>query len=264
MYKNNIKNRDRRLIDEALASEPIKNTFRLGLEFIKLNKTFTLTAMVIFIVLNIFGMIPVASFIFMVLLGIFALVIQIHIGKIFYESKDIKNYITEIKESSLDKTLTEHIATAFGAYLGWFVLALVLMFFFSLITSSLGIVNEFNGLVILGIPIVIVALFISYIQPLVQANVIMSNGVQEGFKAVFTLFSTRLWHLAFQSSYFKYIAGFGLISILLLFLSSFIMGLLTNLIGIPIIANVLMLILMYIFMIIMAVGSMMAKRIVEA
>jgi len=263
MHENNIQNNETRLIDEALASEPVKNTFRLGWEFIKLNKTFTLTAMIIFIVLNIFGMIPVASFIFMFLLGIFALVIQIHIGKIFYESKDIKNYIIEIKESSLDKLLTEHVATAFGAYMGWFVLALVLMFFFSAIASSIGIVNELNGLVILSIPILIVALFISYIQPLVQANVIMANGVKEGFKAVFTLFSTHLWGLAFQSSYFKYVAIFGLISILLLFLSSFIVGLVTNLSGMPIIANVLMLILMYIFMIIMAVGSMMAKRIVE-
>ena len=67
MQENEQKNRDFRLIDEALASEPIRNTFRLGWEFITLNQKFTLTAIVIFILLNILGMIPMIALIFMVL-----------------------------------------------------------------------------------------------------------------------------------------------------------------------------------------------------
>ena len=270
MYENNTKNSDRWLIDEALSSEPIKNTFRLGWEFIKLNQTFTLTAIVMLIVLNLFGMIPIVSLIFMVLSAVFGLVIQIHVGKTFYESQDIKSYIHEIKESSIDKVLTRHVATAFGAYMGWVILLLLLIFLFGVIGSSMGIINEHmnqanivNAVVMLGLPMLLIALVLSYVQPLVQANIIMANGLQEGFKAVFTLFSVNLWRLAFQSSYFKYVAGFGLITILLLFFFAFIIGLLTNLSGLTIVGNILMVILMYVFMIIMAVGSMMAKRLIE-
>ena len=263
MYENNTKKSDIRLIDEALSLEPIKNTFRLGWEFIKLNQTFTLTAIIIFIVLNLFAMIPVASFVFMVLSAIFALVIQIHTGKTFYKSQNIKNYIDEIKDSSIDKMLTRHIATAFGAYIGWVVLALIFMFVFSIISSSIGIVNELNTLVVLGLPIILIALVISYVQPLVQANIIMANGVQEGFKAVFTFFSISLWRSALQLSYFKYVSGFGLITILLIFFFAFIIGIVTNLSGLAIVGNIFMVILMYVFMVIMAIGSMIAKRVAE-
>jgi hypothetical protein len=270
MYENNTQNSDTRLVDEALASEPIKNTFRLGWEFIVLNQKFTLTAMVIFVVLNLFGMIPIASLIFMVLSAVFGLVIQIHVGKTFYESQDIKSYINEIKESSIDKLLTQHVATAFGAYMGWVALLLLLILLFGFVGGSMGIINEhmneadfFNALVKLGLPMLLIVLILSYVQPLVQANIIMANGLQEGFKAVFTLFSTDIWGKALQSSYFKYVAGFGLAIILLLFFFAFIVGMLTAVSGLTIVGNILMVLLMYIFMLIMAVGSIMAKRTVE-
>jgi hypothetical protein len=270
MYENNTQNSDTRLIDEALASEPIKNTFRLGWEFIKLNQKFTLTAMVIFVVLNLFGMIPIASLIFMVLSAVFGLVIQIHVGKTFYESQDIKGYINEIQESSIDRLLTRHIATAFGAYIGWVTLLLLLIFLFGFIGGSMGIINAqmsesdlVNALVTLGFPMLFIALIFSYVQPLVQSNIIMANGIQEGFKAVFTLFSTHVWRMAFQSAYFKYVAGFGLAIILLLFFFAFLVGIITTLSGLTLIGNIFMVILMYLFMLIMAVGSMMARRRVE-
>jgi hypothetical protein len=131
----------------------------------------------------------------------------------------------------------------------------------------MGIINEqmneadlVNAFVTLGLPILLIALLFSYVQPLVQANIIMANGVKEGFKAVFTLFSIALWRTAFQSSYFKYVAGFGLAIIVLLFFFAFMIGILTNLIGLGIVGNIFMIVLMYIFMLFMAVGSMMAKR----
>ena len=270
MYENNTQKSDTRLVDEALASEPIKNTFRLGWEFITLNQKFTLTAMIIFVVLNLFGMIPIASLIFMVLSAVFGLVIQIHVGKTFYESQDIKSYIQEIQESRIDTLLTRHVATAFGAYMGWIVLLLLLILLFGFVGGSMGIINEqmneadlLNALVTLGLPMLLIALVFSYVQPLVQANIIMAQGVQEGFRAVFTLFSSNVWRMAFQSSYFKYVAGFGLAIILLLFFFAFIVGILTAVSGLTIVGNILMVVLMYIFMLIMAVGSMMAKRRVE-
>ncbi len=270
MYENNTQNSDIRLIDEALSSEPIKNTFRLGWEFIKLNQKFTLTAMIIFVVLNLFGMIPVAALVFMVLSAIFGLVVQIHVGKTFYESQNIKKYVAEIQDSSIDKLLTRHVATAFGAYMGWVILILFFIFLLGVIGGGIGIINEHmneadlvKAILALGFPMLLIALVLSYVQPLVQANIIMANGFQEGFKAVFTLFSANVWRSAFKSSYFKYVAGFGLVIILSLFFFAFIIGILTNLIGLTIVGNILMVVLMYIFMIIMAVGSMMTKRLVE-
>jgi len=270
MHENTTQNSDIRLIDEALTSEPIKNTFRLGWEFIILNQKFTLTAMIIFVVLNLFGMIPIASLIFMVLSAVFGLAIQIHVGKTFYESQDIKSYIHEIKDSRIDKILTQHIATAFGAYMGWVILILFFLILFGFIGGSMGIINEhmsetdvFNVLFALGLPLLLIVLVFSYVQPLVQANIMMAKSFQEGFKAVFTLFSADVWRSSFHSSYFKYVAGFGLVSIGLLFIVAFILGIVTNLIGLAIVGNMLMVILMYIFMLIMAVGSMMAKRVVE-
>ena len=270
MYENNTHNSDTRLIDEALSSEPIKNTFRLGWEFIKLNQTFTLTAMILFVVLNLLGMIPLVSLIFMVLSAIFGLVIQIHVGKTFYESQDITSYVHEIKESSIDRILTQHVATAFGAYMGWVVLLLLAMLLLGFIGGIMGIINEhmneadlLNALVALGFPMLLIAMLISYVQPLVQANIMMAKGLKEGFKAVFTLFSIRVWRSAFQSAYFKYVAGFGLATLVLLFFFAFLVGLLTSLSGLTLVGNILMVLLMYVFMLIMAVGSMMAKRLVE-
>ena len=270
MYDNNTQHGDRWLIDEALSSEPIKNTLRLGWEFFTLNQTFTLTVIIILTVLNLFGTIPMVSLIFMVLSAIFSLVIQIHVGKKFYESADIKSYIHEIKESSVDRLLTRHVATAFGAYMGWVILLLLVILFFWIIGNSMGIINEHmtqasiaNAVAILGIPMLLIGLVLSYVQPLVQANIIMANTLQEGFKAVFSVFSIDLWRSAFQSAYFKYVAGFGLVTILLLFFFIFIIELVTKLIGLTSVGNFLMIILMYVFMLIMAVGSMMARRIVE-
>jgi hypothetical protein len=69
--------------------------------------------------------------------------------------------------------------------------------------------------------------------------------------------------MAFQSAYFKYVAGFGLAIILLLFFFAFLIGIITTLSGLTLIGNIFMVILMYLFMLIMAVGSMMARRRVE-
>ncbi len=174
--------------------------------------------------------------------------------------------MAQIEDSTIDNLVRKDISTAFGSYLGWFPLTLLFTILLASISSVMGITphmymvgyDSINLFVVLVLPL----LFISYIQPLVQANIILSNGFKEGFKAVFTLFSINLWRSSFQLSYFKYIVSFWLTIIILLFLFSFFIGMLGT-IGLSIIGNILIFILVYIFMITMAISSMMAKRLVE-
>ena len=270
MQENKIQMNEKQLIDEALALEPIKNTFRLGWEFVVLNRQFTLTAMLFFIVLNLFGTIPILALIFMVFSTVFTLVIQIYVGQTLYYSENIKSYITKIENSRLDNSLTAYIAPAFGAYMGWISLGIMFVFLFSLTAGTMGLISEnmnesdlLNLIFQLGLPLLLIFLIFSYVQPLVQANIIMSKSFREGFRAVFTLFSIDLWRKSFQKAYFSYVAIFGTLLMAMILLALFILGTLGSLIGLSFLMNILLLGLMYIFMIMMAVGSVMAKRIIE-
>jgi len=258
------------LVDEALASEPIKNTFRLSWEFITLNQQFTLTAIVMFIVLNLLGTIPVLALFFMVFSGVFGLIIQIYAGQTFYKSDSIQSYISTIKNSRIDNLFTQHIAPAFGAYLGWIVLFLIFIFLFGFLAGSMGLItdnmteNDLLGLITtVGIPFLLVAMALSYVQPLVQANIILSKSFSEGFKSVFTLFSAKVWRSSFQMPYFKYVAILGTVVIGVLFVAVAMVSAIGTVGGLSLLGNILLLAIMYIVMVLMAIGSMMAKRIVE-
>jgi hypothetical protein len=272
VQENRLYNRgdQQRLIDEALSSEPIKNTFRLGWEFITLNRKFTLTAVVIFILLNILGMIPFIALIFMVLSAVFGVALQIHMGRVLYVSKDIKEYIEEIHDSTLEAILNRYTATAFGAYMGWILMLMLVVILISLVGGTTGLINQnmseadlLNLLLLLGFPFIIVALLFSYVHPLVESNIIMAEGFTAGLKAVFSIFSIELWRLSFQKSYFKYISIFGVIMLVILFTGAFLIGLFTSLTGLAMLGNILLMLLMYFFMVMMSIGAMMARGIVE-
>ena len=121
---------NRRLIDEALDFEPVKNTFRLAWEFIVLNKRFTLIAMGVFIVLNLIGSIPVLSLIFTVFAAVFGIVIQIHSGRTFYATQNIETYVQEIKDSRVEEITSKHLRTGLGIYLGWLSFLLFTYYYF--------------------------------------------------------------------------------------------------------------------------------------
>ena len=116
---------NRRLIDEALEHEPIKNTFRLAWEFIRLNQKFTLIAMGLFIVLNLLGGLPLMGTLFMVFAGVFGMMIQIHVGKMFYGTDKIETYVATIEDNKIENVIKQHIQVAFGAYMGLIVLLLI-------------------------------------------------------------------------------------------------------------------------------------------
>ena len=260
MQKNNM-----RLIDEATSFEPVKNTFRLGWEFITLNKKFTLSAIVVLLVLSLLGSIPMVGFIFSVFSSAFALAIQIYAGRLVYETENIETFVDEVHNADGQKLIERHFSPALGAYMGWMVMALLLIGLISLLIGSTSINVTNNGellslLSTVGIPLLLVLLVFSYVQPLVQSNIVMANNFKEGFLAVFTVFSANVWRSAMQGSYFKYISVYGIIILLSMVLFAFLFSVFAT---IPILNIFILIVFVYIFSIMMAVSAVMARRIVE-
>ena len=258
-------NNNIRLIDEALKQEPIKNTFRLAWEFISVNRTFTLTALSILLLLNLLN--PILGLLAMVLSGIFSMAIQIYVARLYYKSQDIQSYIAEIEKHKLENVIKENALTASGAYTAWMALILGLVLILTLLAANMGVsmdnVNDeialFQLIITLGFPLLVILLLFSYVQPLVQANVAFATDYKEGFFAVLTIFSKEVWKQAFQNSYFKYIS---IVGVIIMFLG-LLVGVLISIPFISLIAPFIIVVLMYIYMVIMAVASMMAKRLVE-
>ena len=270
MHENNSENNNIRLIDEALASQPIKNTFRLAWEFITLNRNFTFTLMGVFIGLHLLGMIPVLALIFMIFSGVFGLAIQIYIGRVFYQTADINNYLGTIKESRIDMVSYTSIAPAFGAYIGGLLFLFLVAFLFGIVANSMGLIHEGMNeqeltkmIASLGMPMIITLLVLLYLQPLVQANIILAKNFREGFKAVFTVFSIDLWKKSFQKSYFSYVVILGVTLLSAIFMVALVLNALSEVSELTLITNIVLLGCMYLFIIIMAIGSVMAKRLVE-
>jgi len=258
---------NRRLIDEASAFEPVKNTFRLGWEFIRLNQPFTLTVLALLILFNFLTMIPLLSLVASMLAGVLGMALQIYAGRAVYASKDIHEYVGLIKNSRLDsEALKAHFSTAFGAYMGWVVLFIAFAFMASIVAVSSGLINEnmsetelLMALASMALPFILVVLILSYVQPLVHSNIVLSDGFVEGFKAVFTLFSRDVWSSAFRKPYFAYISVFGLVimGILIPFIALF------TSVNMGILSNIVLIIVSYILMIFMSIAAMVARRIVE-
>jgi len=254
----------RRLIDEVLEDEPIKNSFRIAWEFVVLNKNLTFTAMSMLLFLNIASLF--LGFLATVLAGVMSVAIQIYVGRLFYESENINTFVEKTKKAKFETILSSNIFTALGAYLGTITLLFGTIFLMAFTVQSMGInletlqLEELLEIISkLIIPIGVVALLVSYLHPLVQSNIALSTTFKEAYRAVFTIFSPSLWSRAFQGAYFKYVSLFILIIASILFLLS----LLLVLPGINLLANFIVIVVMYLYMIVVAVASMVARRVTE-
>jgi len=253
-----------RLIDEVVLTEPIKNTFRLAWEFIVLNKNLTFTAMSMLLLLNIASIF--LGLLAMVLSGVMSMAIQIYVARLIYESQNIETFVEETKKGKLETILSTNIFTATGAYLGTASLFLGILFLLALAVQSMGIDFEkmqleelMKALEVLILPVIITLLLLSYLHPLVQSNIALAKDFKEGYRAVFTLFTPTLWKQAFQNYYFKYIA----LMILIIGSGAFLLGLVMALPGINLLANFIFIVLMYLYMVLISVVSMVARRMTE-
>lgn len=262
-----MQEKNTRLIDEAISFEPVKNTFRLGWEFVTLNKKFTMTAMVVLLALSLLGLVPVVGFVFSLFSSAFSLAIQIYAGRLVYETANIESFVNEVHNADGQKIIERYFAPALGAYFGWMVMALLFVGMITLALNSSGVsinvsnnLELFNLLSAVGLPLLLLLLIFSYVQPLVQANIVMANDFKEGFFAVLTLFSADVWRRAMQGAYFKYISIYGVLTLLALFAFGFLLSIFSI---IPILNMFVMVVFIYVFSIMMSVSAVIAKRIVE-
>ena len=256
-----------RLIDEAVSFEPVKNTFRLGWEFITLNKQFTMTVMVVLLVLTLLGYIPLVGFIASVFSNTLVLAVQIYVGRLVYETENIESFVDEVHHADGQKMIERYFAPALGAYMGWMVIGLLFVGIVTLAIGSSGLninvtnnVELLNILSTIGLPLFLMALIFFYVQPLVQSYIVMANDFKEGFFAVLTIFSADVWRSAMQWNYFRYISVYGVIVLLAIFLFTFAFSIFSV---IPVVNIFVMIVFVYIFSIMMSVSAVMAKRIVE-
>lgn len=261
MYENNS-----RLIDEAIASEPIKNTFRLGWEFLTLNKKFTMSVMLVLLALSLLGLIPIVGFIFSVFSSAFLLAMQIYVGRLVYETEDIELFVSEVHNVEGQNVIERYFSPALGAYLGLMVMLLLFVGVISLMVGDKAVdVNNYmelsSALSGVWLPMLIVTLLISYVQPLVLSNIVMANDFKDGLLAVFTIFSADVWRAAMTGSYFKYIFVYGLCVLLSFFLFSMVFSVFAV---IPILNIITLMVFVYLLSIMMSVSAVMVRRIVES
>ncbi len=258
--------KQRYLLDEVRASEPIKNTLRLTWELIVLNKKFTLIVLSLLLLLNILTFF--SGLFGMVLSGIFALTIQIYLSQMVYFSEDIEEFIEQIKSSKVEVAVANNAFVASGAYIAWLILFVVFIFVLALILKNSGIpledIKTINELIsatqILFLPTVILTLLISYIYPLVQSNIALAQNIFEGFLAPFTIFSPALWRASFKNEYLKYIV----MIMGLTFLGALLFGIFISLPIINIVAGFIFIVAVYVYMVFNSIVAMVARRIVES
>ena len=272
MQENNM-----RLIDEIVASEPIKNTFRLGWEFIVLNKPLTLTLITLLFVLSILGAIPIIGVVFSLFSSILFISVQIFIGRLVYESDNIEVFVDKVSKVKGEDIVKEYFSPALGAYAGWMVLGLLMLIVVSILIGSMGLglsnidlnsasaIQENQEVLLqlistVALPMLIVLLILSYVQPLVQSHVVLANDFKEGFFAVMKLFSVDVWRDAFKGSYFKYMFWFSSVMLAI----GLFFGVIFAIFGaIPFLNIFVVIVFAYVMMVIMTVAAMVARRVVE-
>jgi hypothetical protein len=275
----NMETEQTRLIDEA-RHEPVKNAFRLGLEFMDRNRLLAAMTMGIFLVLSLLEMVPVLGMAAGIALGVFSQAVQIYVGRTFYDAPDIGAFVSGAESTDLKTFLTRYQGQAFGAWLGWLALSFLFMLLFLVFFFASGVdltafeqadvQNEAQIYALLiavleaGLPVVLAGLVLSYVYPIAQGRVIRSEGFGEAFKAVFSIFTPTVWAAAMNKAYFTYVFFF---SLALMGIGALIMATMMLLMLIPFLGAVLILVwtvfLIYAFMMVLGVANTIAKEIAE-
>ncbi|WP_345970530.1 hypothetical protein WCX72_01750 [Sulfurimonas sp. HSL1-6] len=270
---------ENRLMDEA-RHEPVKNVFRLGWEFIIVNRTLALMTVAAFVLLTLLELVPIVGLAASVAVGVFAQSVQIYVGRAFAEAASIDAFLSEARLTTLSTFLTRYQAPAFGAWLGWFVISMGAFIIWMTLALSAGFdptmleesiadeaqlmaLMEAMGLSLL--PVLLIGLLIIYVYPIAQGRVILSDTFGDAFKAVFSVFLPSVWKAAAEGEYFRFLFVFGLallgigmlvgIAMMLLFL--------IPLFG-PILFALLTAGLFYVMFLVMAIASVLARSMVEA
>lgn len=270
-------------IENSLLSEarkaPVKNAFRLGLEFMDRNRSLAAMTMGVLFVLTLLEMIPVLGFLATVAVGVFSQAAQIYVGRAFLSARDIEQYVSEAESTTLKPFLTRYRAPAFGAWLGWVTLSILFMMLFIVFLVVSGVdlsgLNEalqdetqvyarIAPMLMSALPVMLLAMLLMYVYPIAQGRVIVSDTFGEAFKAVFSIFTPSVWAASMKGAYFSYVFFF---SLALMGIAILVMGTMMLLALIPFLGMVLifvwMIFLIYAFILVMGIANAMALAIAE-
>ncbi len=223
------------IVDQALA-HPIKYTFMLTKEVYSLNKRFFWGLVALTVLLALLSEIPLLGIIASVVSGILIFSVFLFTGKVFDRSLHMDMFVEEIEGINISKLWNNYWQIAFGAYLGWVLILLIIIFLTAFILGLSGQMDLLMSgdiaaqspstlLSLVAVPLLLFALIL-YLVPLVFANTIRTDTFGDAFKSVFTLFSGSVWHRAFTGVYFKYMALLGLVVIGLILVLSILFSLL--------------------------------------
>lgn len=260
-------------------TEPVKNAFRLGWEFFLQNKMLCLIAIGAFFVLELLAMIPVLGLIASVAVGVYGQSIQIYTGKLFYRADSMEAFVEAVRQTKFDAFAMRNAKPAFGAWLGWFLVGMLIVLLFFVMLMAFGVSAEqlSHGanneaqmaelMMSLGgamLPALLVVLILAYIFPIVQGRVILSETFGEAFSAVMSLFSPAVWTSAMQGEYFRFVLFFGLVLIGLSVVAGIAMGILML---IPVLGWIVvfaaLIFAMFQLMLILSFANVLAKEIAQ-
>ncbi|WP_416768712.1 hypothetical protein ACM66T_01870 [Sulfurimonas sp. ST-25] len=270
---------ENRLMDEA-RHEPVKNVFRLGWEFIVVNRTLALMTVAAFVLLTLLELVPIVGLAASVAVGVFAQSVQIYVGRAFAEAASIDAFLSEARLTTLSTFLTRYQAPAFGAWLGWFVISMGAFIVWMTLALSAGfdpamleetIADEAQLMALIEamglslLPVLLIGMLIIYVYPIAQGRVILSDTFGDAFKAVFSVFLPSVWKAAAAGEYFRFLFVFGLALLGIGMLVGIAMMLLffIPLLG-PVLFALLMAGLFYVMFLVMAIASILARSMVEA
>lgn len=264
--------RDQRLVHEAI-KQPVRNAFRIGLEFMDQNRTLAAVTMGAFVLLFLLQLVPVIGFFASVALGIISQAVQIYVGRAFYASDTMEGFAASAKATGAAAFMTQYKAQAFGAWLGWSLFGVALLLLFILLIAMTGVdfqhldqieteaeVMKLVAAVGAGmLPVILVVFAVTYVYPIVQGRVVLSESFGGAFKAVFSIFSPTVWAAAMQRGYFSFVLVFSLALTGMALLVFIVMALLML---IPVLGVILMMVwmifLLYAFVMISSVACMIA------
>lgn len=266
---------DQRLVHEAM-KQPVRNAFRIGLEFMDQNRILAAVTMGVFVLLFLLELVPVIGFFASVVLGIISQAVQIYVGRAFYASESMEGFAASAKAAGAVPFMTQYKSQAFGAWLGWSLFGMTLLVIFILLVTITGVdfqhldqieseaeVMALVGAVGMGmLPVIVIAFAVAYVYPIVQGRVVLSASFGDAFKAVFSIFSPKVWAASMHRSYFAFVFVFSLaltgIAVLVFIVMALLM--LIPVLG-PILMIVWMIFLLYAFVMISSVACMIAYTI---
>ena len=249
------------LRDEA-RREPVKNAFRVGWEFVEQNMALGWATVAVFVVLSLVEFVPLVGFAATIAVGVFSQSIQIFVGRAFYGAETMEAFVSE----------------ASGAWLGWAAVGFVMLLAWMALVLLLGgdpaaletaggdeaFETLFQAMGVAVLPVILIAMLLSYVYPIVQGRVILSDSFGEAFKAVFSLFSPTVWKHAMTGEYFSFVFFFGLVLIGVALAISLVA---TLLILVPILGALAVavgaMVLLYPFVAVMGVACVLAREIAE-